>query len=123
MDTTLPPAPPAEPMLRVVRIVAPLAAAAMALSVGIGLATAPSGAAAELFANVWGRVTIIDLYLAFAAVWVWIAWRERSVAKSILWAVLITVTGSVAIWSYVAWRAGQAHDMGELLLGPSDIGG
>jgi multidrug efflux pump subunit AcrB len=97
MDTTLPPAPPLEPMLRVVRIIAPLAAAAMALSVGIGLATAPSGAAAELFANVWGRVTIIDLYLAFAAVWVWIAWRERSVARSVLWAALITVTGSIAI--------------------------
>ncbi len=114
--------PKPEAMLRVVRVVAPLAAAAMAVTVVVGLASAPQGAAGALFENVWGVATVIDLYLALLAVWVWIAWRERSAGAATLWAVLLVTTGSVALWVYVTWRAYGANDMHGLLLGQHDIG-
>lgn len=120
--TQLPDSPKPEAMLRVVRVLAPLAALAMATTVVVGLASAPAGAAGDLFANVWGVATVIDLYLALLAVWAWIAWRERSAGAATLWAVLLAVTGSVALWVYIAWRAAGAADMQELLLGQHDIG-
>ena len=114
--------PKPEAMLRMVRVVAPLAALAMAAAVVMGLTSAPEGAAAALFDNVWGVATVIDLYLALLASWVWIAWRERSAGAATLWAVLLVVTGSVALWVYIAWRAYGAKDVQELLLGQHDIG-
>lgn len=119
--TQLPDTPPPETMLRVARIVAPVAAFVMAATVVIGLLVAPQGAVAELLDNVWGRVTIVDLYLALLAAWVWILWRERSVGAAVLWGLLLVVTGSVALWTYITWRASTARDFQELLLGPRDI--
>lgn len=115
--------PPPEVTLRVVRVLAPLAALAMAGVIVVGLLTAPEGAVAELLGNAWGRVTIIDLYLSFLAIWVWIVWRERTPGAAVVWGVLLVFTGSIALWGYIGWRASSARDMGELLLGPHDIGG
>ncbi|MBY5164401.1 DUF1475 family protein [Salsipaludibacter albus] len=77
-----------------------------------------TGEGAELLGLVWGRVTLVDLYLAFTAVWAWIAWREGSVGRAVLWAVLVAVLGSLAIWGYVWWAARGATDVQELLVGP-----
>lgn len=118
----LPDRPPPDVTLRLVRIVSPLAAVVVAAAVVAGLATAPDGAAAELVGNVWGRVTIFDLYSALFASWVWITWRDRTLGAAVTWGLLLVVTGSIALWAYVAWRAGTARDMQELLLGPNDIG-
>lgn len=120
--TQLPEAPKPETTLRVVRVVAPLAALGMAVTVVVGLGSAPEGAASALFDNVWGMATVIDLYLALLAIWVWIAWRERNPVVAVVWALLLVVTGSVALWVYIAWRASSARDMQELLLGQHDIG-
>lgn len=121
--TQLPDTPPTEAALRVARIVAPVAALVMAVTLLLGLLAAPQGAVAELLDNVWGRVTIVDLYLALLAVWIWIVWRERSVGAAVLWGMLLVVTGSVALWTYITWRASTARDFQELLLGPHDISG
>lgn len=109
-------------MLRVVRVVAPLGALAMTATIAVGLLNAPEGAAAALFDNVWGTATVIDLYLALLAIALWISWRERSPVTGVVWAVLLVVTGSVALWVYIGWRAAGARDMQELLLGQHDIG-
>lgn len=114
--------PRPEITLRILRVVAPLAALAMAVTVAVGLGAAPQGAAAELLDNAWGRVTVIDLYLALGAVWAWIAWRERRAGPAVLWALLLVTTGSVAAWAYIAWRAHEARDVAELLLGRTEIG-
>lgn len=101
-----------------VRIVAAAAAVAMAVTIAWGFATGDFAAdGAALLDLVWGRVTMIDLYLAFGAVWAWIAWRERSVGAALLWAVLVAVLGSLAILGYIAWRAWGATDAPDLLLG------
>lgn len=55
----------------------------------------------EIAADRWGLVTLIDIYAAFFSVWLWIAWRERSLAARVVWALLIAGLGSMAIAAYV----------------------
>lgn len=118
-----PPEPqlPTELTLRIVRVVAPTAVVAMTVAVVLGFVGAEEGAAAALFDNAWGRATIVDLYLALGALLVWIAWRERHAGRTVLWAVLLVVTGSIAAWVYVALAARRARSFAELLLGPVDV--
>lgn len=120
--TQLPDDPPPEATLRVARVLAPTVAAAMAGVVVVGLLTAPQGAVPELLDNIWGRVTVVDLYLSLLAVWIWIMWRERSPGAAVVWGLLLMAAGSVALWTYITWRASTARDFQELLLGPHDIG-
>lgn len=121
--TQLPDDPPPDVTLRVARVLAPVVTVLMTATVVIGLLNAPQGAAAELLGNIWGRVTVVDLYLALLATWVWIVWRERSPGAAVVWGFLLMVTGSIALWTYITWRASSARDFQELLLGPNDIGG
>lgn len=101
-----------------VRTVAVVAALAMAATIAYGFAAGDFSAdGAVLLDLVWGQVTMVDLYLAFGAVWAWIAWREGSVGAAVIWAVVVATLGSLAIWGYVAWRAWGADDVPALLLG------
>ncbi len=105
--------------MTIVRGAAALATLAMAAVIVWGLVAGDFGAdGAALLGLVWGRVTMVDLYLAFAAVWAWIAWREASPVRAVLWAVLVAGLGSLAIWGYVWWAARDADDVAGLLLGP-----
>lgn len=101
-----------------IRLVAVVAAVTMAATIVWGFATGDFGTeGAALLDLAWGRVTLVDLYLAFGAVWAWIAWRERSAGAAVLWAVVIAGLGALGIWGYIAWRAWDADDMAHLLLG------
>ena len=100
------------------RVTAAGLAVVMVAAIVLGLLSAPEGAVAELFGNVWARVTLVDLYLALGAVWGWIAWRERSLVGAVAWGVALVVTGSVAVWVYVAVAAIRSTSVEELLLGP-----
>ncbi|MFO7960532.1 MAG: hypothetical protein R6U94_06270 [Nitriliruptoraceae bacterium] len=73
---------------------------------------------ATLVALAWGRVTLIDLYLAFLFGWVWIAWRERSAVRAGLWALATVVTGSLALFLYLLVASLRARTTLELLIGP-----
>lgn len=100
------------------RTVAVVAVVAMAATIVYGFVAGDFGAdGAALLELAWGRVTMVDLYLAFGAVWAWIAFREGSIVAAMAWAVLIVVLGSLAIWGYVAWRATTSRDVPHLLLG------
>ena len=48
---------------------------------------------AEIIANPWGIVSLVDLYVGFALFSIWIVYRERSVARSVAWVVLMMVLG------------------------------
>ena len=50
---------------------------------------------------VWGRVTLIDIYIGFLIMIGWMLFRERTVASKILWTVAFLVTGNVAICLYL----------------------
>jgi len=58
-------------------------------------------AARAMWADPWGRATLVDTYGAFAAVWLGILARERSVSRSLLWLLAIILTGNAAISVYI----------------------
>ena len=87
-----------------------LALAAWALMVGVAIvaltvvASLHEGvltAAARLWADAWGRATLVDTYGAFAAVWLGILARERSLPRALGWLVGILLTGNLAISVYL----------------------
>ena len=57
-------------------------------------------AAVEIWDDPWGRATLFDAYFAFLTVFLWIAYRERSWGRRILWLVLILTLGNFAIATY-----------------------
>lgn len=57
-------------------------------------------AGGELWRDPWGRATLFDAYFAFLAVFVWIAWRERTPLRCLLWLVLLLTLGNIAIAVY-----------------------
>jgi hypothetical protein len=71
----------------------------------------------------WGRVTLVDLYLALLLAWSWIAWRERSVPRAAFWLVATVVTGSLALFGYLLGASLRARTTTELVLGPSRSAG
>ena len=73
---------------------------------------------AALLALAWGRVTLVDLYLAFGMAWAWIAYRERSPWRAGAWLVATLLTGSLALGIYLLGAALRAATPTELLLGP-----
>ena len=58
----------------------------------------------QLIESNWGRLTVIDAYLAILTVYWLTAFRERSVSSRLLWLVLYLGLGSFAIAVYMLLR-------------------
>ena len=52
------------------------------------------------FRNPWVIATLFDAYWAFIAVFVWVAWKEQSVASRVLWFISLIALGNLAIAVY-----------------------
>ena len=106
--------------VRVLRVAAPLGALALAVPIGAAVAAgAPLGAeGGEILALAWGTVTLVDLGLALVLGWSWIAWREASPVRAVVWLAVVTVTGSVGVCLYLAGAALRADDVAGVLVGP-----
>ncbi len=117
MSTTIRTTTP--PALVAIRVLAALGTGAMAAAIpgafSIASLTDDGGA---LLGLTWGRVTLVDIYLAFVFGWLWVAWRERSTRRSLLWLVAILVTGSLALFGYLLGASMRASTVDELVLGP-----
>jgi len=48
---------------------------------------------ADLMANPWGVMSMIDLYVGFALFSIWIVFREKSFVSSFTWVLLMMVLG------------------------------
>lgn len=48
----------------------------------------------------WFIATLVDTYLAFFIYWLWVAYKENSAPKALLWLVLICLTGNMAMAVY-----------------------
>lgn len=62
----------------------------------------------------WGVTTMVDLYLGLFAVAGWIAHRERSVPRSLLWLVGLCLLGNFTTLVYLllaSWRAQTVEDL------------
>ena len=55
----------------------------------------------QLWPDPWFRATLADAYCGFLFFWLWVAWREKSLAKSILWFILIMTMGNIAMAGYL----------------------
>jgi len=61
----------------------------------------------EMLSDRWFQATLLDAYLAFLTFYVWVAYKEASLAGRVIWFVLIATLGSMAMASYVLiqlWR-------------------
>jgi hypothetical protein len=83
---------------------------ALVLAAMIGLTTVASLdrgiflALEELWPDPWFRATLADAYFAFLTVWLWVAWRERTVTARALWLIAFLCLGSIGIALYVLTR-------------------
>jgi len=55
----------------------------------------------EVVRHPWFIATLFDAYLAFVAFWVWLAWKEGTVAARVLWLFTILLWGNPAIAVYM----------------------
>lgn len=51
----------------------------------------------------WGLVTIIDLYVGFILLSMWVYWREKAIAKSLAVSLLMMVLGNVITCLYILY--------------------
>ena len=54
----------------------------------------------EVLAHPWFIATLFDAYWAFVAFYVWVAWKEQSLAARVLWFVAIIALGNIAMAAY-----------------------
>ncbi len=55
----------------------------------------------ELWPDPWFRATLADAYFGFLTVFVWIAYRERSLIAKALWFIALMLLGNFAIATYI----------------------
>ena len=53
------------------------------------------------FREPWVIATLFDAYWAFIAFFVWVAWKEQSLAARLLWFVSIILLGNIAMAAYM----------------------
>ena len=54
-----------------------------------------------LWPHLWVRATLCDTYFAFLTIFLWVAYKERSLFSKALWFLLIMILGNIAIASYM----------------------
>jgi len=66
-----------------------------------------SSEGAKLFSMPWGIVSLVDLYVGFTLFSCWIVYREASLARAVLWIVLVMVLGffTASLYAFLALRA------------------
>ena len=55
----------------------------------------------RLLADRWGVATLCDAYFGFLWFWLWIAYKEASPGRSLLWLLLLFALGNLAMAAYV----------------------
>ncbi len=55
----------------------------------------------RLLADRWGVATLFDAYFGFLWFWLWLAYKEASLGRSLLWLLLLFALGNLAMAAYV----------------------
>jgi len=55
----------------------------------------------DLMSDVWFQATLLDAYLGFLTFYVWVAWKEQTLLRRLIWFVLIMSLGNIAMSAYV----------------------
>lgn len=64
--------------------------------------------------TLWGITTLVDLYLGLAMILGWIAWRERSLIRTLLWGLALALTGNFAALIYLLIASLRAREFADL---------
>jgi hypothetical protein len=65
----------------------------------------------------WGLATMFDAYFGFLAFWLYVAWREQTVASRLGWFVALMLLGNFAIAAYALiclFKAKGETDLGKV---------
>ena len=68
-----------------------------------------------LMGLVWGQMSLVDLYVGFFLLYLWIYYKESKLLPKIIWAILLIVTGSLATAVYVLIESYRTNTNEELL--------
>ena len=61
-------------------------------------------AGTELWPDPWFRATLADAYFGFLTIYLWIAYREPTWPRRMLWLALVLTLGNIAIAVYLLLR-------------------
>jgi hypothetical protein len=68
-----------------------------------------------LFADRWGIATLFDTYFSFFTIYLWIAFKEKSLISKVLWFLLICGFGSIAFSIYILKEIKRTSSLEQLL--------
>lgn len=93
-----------------VRGIATILLLAMGVAIGLGVASGVNfiETVRAWAADPWGRATLVDLYAGFILFAAWIAHRERSALKAVLWLAGTCCLGNVVPCIYLLIAAKSA---------------
>jgi uncharacterized membrane protein YobD (UPF0266 family) len=60
-----------------------------------------AGEGSVIFSLLWGKVTLIDIYISFFIFTAWIIYRENNFLNSLIWFILMMVLGSFTSCLYL----------------------
>lgn len=67
-----------------------------------------SGDGSILLSLLWGKITLIDIYIGFLIFTAWIIYRENNFTRSLFWFILMMVLGSFTSCLYLLLTFRQA---------------
>lgn len=106
--------------MKPIQIVAWVVVGVMLLGIGYGSAAGGFGDDfSSLWSLPWGRVSLIDLYAGLAIFGAWIAYREKSLGRTVLWSIALLTLGNLAAGVYLVQAARTSGDVAALLVGDS----
>jgi hypothetical protein len=102
--------------MKPIRIVAALGVAVMTIALFFGFTAGDfTGEGGQILDLIWGRITLIDLYVGIALFGSFVAWRERSAGAAAIWIATFIVLGNLATALYVLLAALRSDSIEELL--------
>ncbi len=102
--------------MKAIRIVAALGVAVMTVALFFGFTGGDfTGEGGEILDLVWGRISLIDLYVGIALFGAFVVWRERSVGIASAWIAAFIVLGNLATALYVLIAAMRSVTVEEML--------
>ncbi len=76
----------------------------------------------DVIGHPWFIATLFDAYWGFFTFYLWLAWRERTVLRRIVWFVLVVLLGNIAMAVYMLWivfRLPTSATMTDVLMRPA----
>lgn len=102
--------------MRAIRIVSALGVAAMSIALIIGFTRGDfNGEGGQILDLIWGRITLIDLYVGVALFAVFVVWRERSLPVALPWLAAFVILGNLATAAYVLLASLRTDSIEDLL--------